>query len=211
MCNMMVLNNLTPAPNLIACHDCDLLQWETPLQPGGVALCGRCGAVLYRNNPGNVERALALTIAAAILFAISNFFPIVGIESQGNRIASTLFGAVLTLWDDHMELVAGLVFVTAILVPALELALMIFLLAARSPSPLVLRMLLAARPWAMIEVFMLGLLVSVQRLTHIATITPGVALWSFGALMVLFAGLTATFNVRDLWNLMPLGRSHANR
>lgn len=189
------------------------MQRETPLPSGGVAVCGRCGAVLYRNNPGNVERALAFTLAAAILFAISNIFPIVGIESQGNRIASTLFGAVLSLWDDHMELVAVLVFFTTILVPALELAAMIFLLAARSPSPLVLRLLLAARPWAMIEVFMLGLLVSVQRLTHVATIAPGVALWSFGALMVLFAALTATFNVRDLWDTMPLGSkrsSHAS-
>lgn len=202
---------MTAIPNLIACHDCDLLQRETPLQPGGVALCTRCGAVLYRHNPGNVERALALTIAAAVLFALSNFFPLAGIESRGNRIASTLFGAVLHLWNEHMESVAILVFVTAILVPALELALMIFLLAARSPSPLVLRILLVTRPWAMIEVFMLGLLVSVQRLTHIANIDTGVALWSFGALMVLFAALTATFNVRDLWNSIPPGHLHANR
>lgn len=196
--------------DLIACQDCDLLQRETPLQPGDVVLCVRCGAVLYRNNPGNVERALALTIAAAILFAISNFFPIVGIESKGNRISSTLFGAVLNLWGEHMELVAVLVFVTAILVPALELVLMIFLLMTRNPSPLALRLLLATRPWAMIEVFMLGLLVSVQRLTHIATIDTGIALWSFAALMVLFAALTATFNVRDLWSTIPLGRIHAS-
>lgn len=181
------------------------------MQPGGVAVCGRCGVVLYRNNPGNIGRTLALTLAAAILFAISNVFPIVGIESQGSRNASTLFGAVLTLWNDHMELVAGLVFVTTILVPALELVAMIFLLAAPRPSPLVLRMVLAARPWAMVEVFMLGLLVSVQKLSHLATIVPGIALWSFAALMLLFAALTATFNARDLWNALPLGSTHANR
>ena len=181
------------------------------MQPGGVAICGRCGAVLYRNNPGNVERTLALTIAAAILFAISNAFPIVGIESQGNHNASTLFGAVLTLWDDHMELVAGLVFITTMLVPAFELVVMIFLLATPRPSPLVLRLVLAARPWAMVEVFMLGLLVSVQKLSHLATIVPGIALWSFGALMVLFAGLTATFNANDLWRTMPPRRVHDYR
>jgi paraquat-inducible protein A len=202
---------LSFAPNIIACHDCDLLQRETPLDPGGVAVCGRCGAVLYRNNPGNAERTLALTIAAAILFAISNAFPIVGIESQGSRNASTLFGAVLTLWDDHMGLVASLVFITAILVPAIELAAMIFLLATPRPSPLILRMVLAVRPWAMVEVFMLGLLVSVQKLSHLATIEPGIALWSFGALMLLFAALTATFNPRDLWRSVPLGHPHANR
>jgi paraquat-inducible protein A len=29
---------------LIACHECDLLQRETPLPRGGVARCARCGA-----------------------------------------------------------------------------------------------------------------------------------------------------------------------
>lgn len=202
---------MNSSSNLIACQDCDLLQRETVLPRGGVAVCGRCGAVLYRNNPGNVERTLALTVAAAVLFAISNIFPIVGIESQGNRNASTLFGAVLTLWNDRMELVAGLVFITTMLIPALELGVMIFLLAAPRPPPVVLRLVLAIRPWAMVEVFMLGLLVSVQKLSHLATIVPGVALWSFGALMVLFAGLTATFNVNDLWRTMPLGKAHAER
>lgn len=201
---------MNAAPDLIACHDCDLLQRETPLPPGGVAVCGRCGAVLYRNNPGNSERTLALTLAAAVLFAISNAFPIVGIESQGNSNASTLFGAVLALWNDHMMLLAGLVFATTILVPALELAVMIFLLAAPRPPPQILRMVLAIRPWAMVEVFMLGLLVSVQKLSHLATIMPGVALWSFAALMVLFAALTATFNVHDLWRTMPPGRAHGD-
>lgn len=181
------------------------------MQPGGVAVCGRCGAVLYRNNPGNVERTLALTIAAAVLFVISNAFPIVGIESQGNRNASTLFGAVLSLWNDHMELVAGLVFMTTILIPAIELGVMIFLLAVPRPPPFFLRLVLAAQPWSMVEVFMLGVLVSVQKLSHLATIEPGIALWSFGALMVLFAGLTATFNVHDLWRTMLPPPAHADR
>ena len=199
------------ANNLVACQDCDLLQRETALPPGGVAVCGRCGAVLYRNNPGNIERTLALTLAAAVLFAISNIFPIVGIESQGNRNASTLFEAVLTLWNDHMELVAGLVCMTTIVIPAFELAVMIILLAMPRPAPLILRLVLAIRPWAMVEVFMLGLLVSVQKLSHLATIEPGIALWSFAALMVLFAALTATFNVHDLWRTMPLVHIRADR
>ncbi len=181
------------------------------MPPGGVAVCGRCGAVLYRNNPGNAERTLALTLAAALLFAISNAFPIVGIESQGNRNASTLFGAVLSLWNDRMMLVAGLVFITTMLIPALELGVMIFLLATPRPRPAVLRLVLAIRPWAMLEVFMLGVLVSVQKLSHLATIVPGVALWSFGALMLLFAALTATFNVNDLWRAMPPAPAHVDR
>lgn len=202
---------MNPVPTLIACHDCDLLQRVALLQPGGVAVCGRCGAVLYRSNPGNIERTLALTIAAAVLLVISNVFTIVGIESHGNSNASTLFGAVLVLWNDHMELVAGLVCVTTILMPALELMMMIVLLAIPRPSPLLLRLVLLVRPWSMVEVFMLGLLVSVQKLSHLATIIPGIALWSFGALMVLFAALGATLNASDLWRTMLPKQVYADR
>lgn len=197
-----------PIANLIACHDCDLLQREVLLPPGGVATCPRCGAVLYRNSPGGRQAALALTLAATILFAISNLFPIVGIESQGNRNATTLSGAVLTLWNDHSVPVAALVFFTTLLVPALQLLNLTLLLAVARPSAWLLRVTLAVRPWAMVEVFMLGLLVSVAKLSHLATIVPGVALWSFAALMVLFAALTAVFNPRELWRSMPVEEPH---
>jgi paraquat-inducible protein A len=196
-----------PAPGkLIACHECDLLQREIPLPPGGVAACPRCGAVLYRNNPGGLERSLALLLASAVLFLVANAFPIVSIESQGNRNATTLLGAVLTLWNEDMPLVAGLVLFTTILAPAFELFTLILILAAirlglRLPAlPGVLRSVLAARPWSMVEVFMLGVLVSVVKLAHLAHIAPGIALWSYAALILLFAAAMANFNARELWD-----------
>lgn len=197
-----------PDSRLIACHDCDLLQREVNLPRGGVATCPRCGAVLYRRPPGGRQAALALTVTAAILFLISNAFPIVGIESQGNRNATTLFGAVLTLWNDHSVPVAVLVFITTLLVPALQLLNLLYLLAVPHPSAGLLRLTLAVRPWAMVEVFMLGLLVSVAKLSHLATIIPGVALWSFAVLMLLFAALSALFNPRELWPPLPQEGCH---
>lgn len=202
---------MNSSPELVACHDCDLLQRGTHVPRGGVVVCGQCKAVLYRNHPDSIERTLALTMAALILFVIANAFPIVGIESQGGRNASTLWGAVRTLWDDHMLFVAGLVFTTTMLLPALKLVLMTFLLVLRPPPLLLLRLMLIIRPWAMVEVFVLGLLVAVQKLAHFATVIPGVGLWSFGALMVIFACLTATFNVHELWRTEPLEQAYAER
>jgi paraquat-inducible protein A len=190
------------APNLIACHDCDLLQRDITPPPGGTVVCPRCGAAHYRYHPYNRDRALALAIAAAILFLIANLFPIVGIETQGNRNSTTLLGAVHTLWHHGMPLVAGLVLITTVLAPAFELALVIWLLLTPRPTPLPLRLVLSMQPWRMVEVFMLGLLVSVVKLSHLASIEPGPALWAFAALLPLFAMLTTTFNPRDLWTSM---------
>jgi paraquat-inducible protein A len=192
----------TPDHGLIACHDCDLLQRDVVPPPGGTAACPRCGAIHYRYHPYNRQRALALAIAAAILFLIANLFPIVGIEAQGNRNSTTLLGAVHTLWHEDMPLVAALVLVTTVLAPAFELVLVIWLLMVPRPAPLPLRLVLMMQPWRMVEVFMLGLLVSVVKLSHLASIEAGVALWAFAALLPLFALLTTTFNPRDLWASM---------
>ena len=69
------------AASLTACHECDLLQRETPLAPGGTARCPRCGAVLYRNQPDGLDRTLAYTLGAAALFVVANSFPIVGLDA----------------------------------------------------------------------------------------------------------------------------------
>src|SRR5882672_2614261 len=197
---------------LIACHECDLLQREVPLPRGGVAKCGRCGAELYRSRPDSLERTLAFTAAAILLFVIANSFPIVGLKLQGQLIETSLFHTVKTLYDEDMKPVAALVFVTTMLMPALELLAMAWLLLplrlGRVPPHFapVFRMLQAVRPWGMVEVLMLGVLVSMVKLAHLATLVPGVALWSFGALMLLMAAVAATFDPRELWARVGVAR-----
>lgn len=190
---------------LIACHECDLVQREGRLPAGGKALCGRCGATLYRSHPHSVERTLAFALAAGVLFTVANLFPIVSLELGGQRIDATLFGAVYALYVQGMGLVAALVFATAVAMPALQLAALCYLLlplrfgrVAPRVGP-VFRALQAVRPWCMVEVFMLGVVVSLVKLAHLASIVPGIALWSFGALMLLIAAVSASFDPRRLW------------
>jgi paraquat-inducible protein A len=201
----------TQAP-VIACHECDLLQRETPLPQGGVARCGQCGAELYRSHPESLERALALTAGAIVLFVIANAYPIVGLKLQGQVIQTTLFHTVQTLWDEDMKSIGILVFVTTMLMPALELFALSYLLLplrlgwAPKHFALVFRMWQAVRPWGMVDVFMLGVLVSLVKLAHLARVEPGIALWSFGALMFLMAAVAAVFDPRALWARRSLAR-----
>ncbi len=193
---------------LTACHECDLLQRETPLPSGGIACCPRCNAVLYRHTPDMVNRGLAYTLGAVILFILANTFPIVGLEVQGTLNQTSLYGAVETIWDNDMVGVAILVFVTTILIPALELSLMTYVLLPLKlgwlPGGLatILRTLQAMRPWSMTQVFILGVLVSLVKLAHLAHVVPGLALWSFGGLILLLTAAVCTFNTHELWDLV---------
>jgi paraquat-inducible protein A len=193
------------ASALIACHECDLLQREIPLPLGAAARCRRCGMVLYRNLPDSLDRTLALTLAAAVLYIVANAFPIVGLDAQGNRTSTTLFGAVRTLYEQDMTSVAALVFATTIVVPAVELGAMLYMLLplklGRVPRglPDMFRLLQTIRPWGMVEVFLLGTLVSLAKLAHLASLVPGIALWSFAVLMVLLAAAASSFDPHGFW------------
>lgn len=148
---------------------------------------------------------LVLILGSAILFLVSNLFPIVGLELQGTRNTTTFFGTVRALYEQGRPLVAALVLVSAILIPALELAALLYMLiplrlgAVAPGTAAAFRFVRAAHPWGMVEVFMLGLLVTLVKLSEMATIVPGVALWAFAGLIVLFSAAAAAFSVRDFW------------
>ena len=75
---------------LIACHDCDMLHKAESRQPGAVARCVRCDAVLYRNRRNSIERALALTLTGLTLFVLTNTLPFLSFEMNGQQTQTTL-------------------------------------------------------------------------------------------------------------------------
>jgi paraquat-inducible protein A len=167
---------------------------------------------LYRGHSEDLDRPLGFTLAAAILFVIANAFPIVGLEVWGQGTAATLFGTARALYAQEMKPLAVLVFFTTILVPAVQLAMMAYVLVplrlGRVPSRLrvALRVLHAVRPWGMVEVFILGVLVALVKLGAVADVVPGTALWSFGALLVMIAAAVASFDTRSIWAMHAVPR-----
>ena len=201
-----------PADSLIACHECDLLHRVRPLQDGGVANCVRCGAVLYRQIPNSLDRTLALTMAGIILFAVANTFPFLAFDIQGQETHTTLITGVLDLWKQGMESLAIVVLLTAIAFPGAQLLSLLYVLVPlklnRVPPhlPLVFRFVHSLQPWGMMEVFLLGILVSVVKLADMGKIIPGLALWSFALLIVVLAAAAANLDPRLVWERVEYRR-----
>lgn len=198
---------------LIACHDCDLLQRPCALPPGGKARCARCGAVLYHNTPHSIDRTMALTIAALITYVIANVFPIVIISAEGRQTSATLFSSVVEMWNRDMHLVASLVFLTAIALPAVSILAMAYLLVrarwGRPPDHLVtvVRLIQTVKPWAMIEVLMLGVLVSIVKLGAYARVSLAPALWAIAMLLVITAAISSVFDPHEIWARIDQSRA----
>lgn len=190
----------------IACEGCDAVYRRRPLEDGEVARCPRCGTELDRHPGRHVAYMLPLTIACLILFSIANLFPIVAIELRGLRSETTLMGALISLAREGMSPVALLALATTILFPLLYLLIVLNLCwpRARARRPggfhVLVRVIQAIRPWGMIEVFLLGTLVAVVKLSNMTHVVPGIALWAFIALTLLMTMLLA-FRPRVFWQM----------
>ena len=190
---------------LIACHECDLLQREQPVPSGASGVCSRCGCVLYRDRPNSLDRALALTLAGLILFIVTNTCPFLAFRMQGQVTETTLLTGIWDLYLQGKGEVALVVLFTCVLAPGLQLAGLLYVLlpikfnrAVWKLAP-VYRMVRTLQPWGMMEVFMLGVLVSLTKLAGMAKIVPGLALWSLALLILVLAAVASTLDPRVVW------------
>jgi paraquat-inducible protein A len=208
---------------LIACPECDLLQHKPAMQPCSIARCPRCGTVLMRRVASRLDAVLAITLGGLITFLIAQAAPLVSLEANGISNSVTLPGAIAALWADDMQVVAAIVFCTTTLFPLVEFAALLYVLlplrAGYRPYGFdaTLRAIQFVRPWGMIEVFMLGVLVALVKLSSLAEVTAHAALFAFGALTPI-AALVVSLDPRALWDIAerlpertPTPPGHARR
>ncbi|MGD8992289.1 MAG: paraquat-inducible protein A [Desulfobacterales bacterium] len=190
---------------IIACHECDLLHQSQSLPPGGTARCVRCGATLYRHRQNSLDRVLALTAAGLILFIIANVYPFLTFRLEAQIQKTNLITGIIELYNQGMWSVAGVVLLTTIVMPLLQLTGMLFILIPiklqRRPWKLALlfRTVRGFRPWGMTEVFMIGILVAVVKLVKMASIIPGTALYAFMILIFVLAASAVVLDPHLVW------------
>lgn len=197
---------------LMACHECDLLHRIIRVPAKGKAICTRCGALLYRNIPNSIEKALALYLTAFMLLIMTHVFPFMSMNLNGRIEENYFLSGAMALYRMGMGEVGGLVFITSVLFPFLTIIGMLYIL-----LPLkfgyrpwytghVFRMVRILTPWSLTAVFMLGVLISFVKLLDLATVIPGISLYSFVGLMVALTAAQANLDPRVIWP--PAGKVH---
>lgn len=203
--------------SLVACPHCDLLQRLPEIAPGASARCPRCNKELWRRREDSLNRTLALSLAALVLFVVANTVPMLGLTAAGHAASTTVVGGAQQLWHDGQQIVAVLVLFAAVVSPGLQIGLMLaIVLAARRAQPpawvgTLLRHLPFARNWSMIEVMLLGVLVALTKIADYATVIPGVALFALFALVVLLAAMQSNFDPREVWDRVRWADARARR
>jgi paraquat-inducible protein A len=197
---------------VVVCPACDLAHRTSNAPVTERTRCVRCHALVQRRENRPIDTAIALAATALVLFFLSNAYPLVAINYNGTTRAATLLDAAAGLYAQGHAALAWLVFITTVLGPLLQIGILLYVLIplrgrrqARGQNTLY-RLLTQIRRWTFVEVFMLGCLVALVRLSGYAQVVTGVSLWSCGLLMLTLAALTTHTSPAQFWHWVERSR-----
>lgn len=189
----------------MACESCGCLQHLPSGAEGEALVCHQCQQPLSYSAGHWRERAAALVIAAAILFLLSNSFVFMGLEVGTFKHEASLLSGVWALIENGYLALAALVFFTIFVFPLAELCILAYLVIPyyfdrKLPYQRTLfRWLLKAAPWSMLEIFLLGVLVTSVKLGDMASIVLGVSIVAFFILVAVLGAAYWCIDKRALW------------
>ena len=196
------------ADPLRGCPDCGLIQRLPPLPRNGAAECLRCDAVLRRVQPAWLNRVTALTLTSLVLYLVAILAPFLAVSIVGQQRETTMLGLPQAFADQGAWELGMIVGITAIAAPGAKIGVMLFvLLGLRTENPPAIlphlfKWYRRIGPWAMVEVFLLGVFVAFTRLGAIATVSTGIALYAVAALMLTMVASDYLLDADGVWEAM---------
>ena len=195
-------------PELIACPSCDLLADLADLDAGQQAHCRRCKHFLTERKPDSLTCVLAYATSALIFLVVANSFSFLSFKASGLENAMTLPQSALELYRYGMHGLAVLVAAFIILIPAVILGLLIMLCIplylSKYASWLVAcgRLISALTSWSMVEVFLIGVIVSLVKIAAMATVVLGISFWAYVAFTICFTLALSNLDRYQCWQLI---------
>lgn len=190
---------------VVVCHDCDLLIDRPEIEPMQRARCPRCGYAIAERGFDNLNAMIAAAATGAVLLLVSLATSFIGFSARGQERQASLFSSINALWDTGYPIIAFLAFVFVVLMPTFYLLSVLnitlnFKFGTRAFFTVnMLNGIFFIRPWAMAEVFLIGALVSLIKISNLADVTLGVGFWSFMLFCIAFPALIAMTDRHQLW------------
>ena len=203
---------LPPLDDLIACPHCDTLHVEQDLPEGARAYCRRCGALLMTSDSQAVVRLVSLASAAVVLMVAAISFPFLDLDVSGQHNATSVIHAITVFSSGRGIPLAIAVALFIVVLPLARLLALIYaigpLVRGRRPhrrARVAFALTEQLRPWAMAEIFMVGVTVALVKVAGLATVTVGPAFWAFVGLVVLTVFNDQIMNRYAIWKALDTG------
>jgi paraquat-inducible protein A len=198
--------------HMAECRNCGLLQIQPPVERRDIVFCSRCKTQLEHSAGKSLDATLACSAAIMLLLIPAWTAPFLTASALGTTRTSFLPMSVSVVWRDGSPLLALCVFLMVLIFPLIRFsaltAVLLTLRLGRRPAwqTKAFRICNALQVWAMLDVFLLGLMVAYFRLRSSLEVTLGA-----GAICFIIAGLLslvarATLDKAQVWRLISSDR-----
>ncbi|HCG8599832.1 TPA: paraquat-inducible protein A [Vibrio parahaemolyticus] len=197
---------------LISCEECGLVVRIPEIEQGQKAQCPRCSHSLTKINAKPYQSVIAVSSACLIMLVLSISFPFMSFSVQGLSQEITLLHAAKMLAEFQNALLGALLLATVVVLPAIYVGLILFLhleaLKVRNHPPskkqqrmakVLCRILFRVEPWLMVDVFLIGVLVSLIKIASLADIGMGSSFWAFCVYTILVVKCISMVDKSWLW------------
>lgn len=201
------------AEHLQECPGCGLFQRLPELPPGRLARCPRCRCRLERNSTDTtILMPLALAVSSAVFYLLAVAQPLMSFDVYGRSRSISLVTGPLELVREGWGPVGALVVLATAVFPllAIVLVLAVTISVARgtfsASRAWLLRWYGRLRPWSMVEVYILGVLVAYSKLIDLAQVGMDYGFYALVGLTITMAATDATIRVDVIWrSVRPRG------
>lgn len=171
-------------------------------------VCPICDEPLYQRKYNSFKRTLALSIAALFFFIPANFFPIMKTDTVTTFEDSTILDGIFYFYEHGEFFVGTVILIASVFIPVWKLITLFYLLhSVHSGSRWKLieknklfKMISVIGKWSMLDIFVIGLMISLVQFGELARVSTGYAAISFATMVILTMLATDSFDTRLLWD-----------
>jgi paraquat-inducible protein A len=191
---------------LLVCHSC--AQLNRPAGERVELACARCGAALHWRKPDSLLLSWILLAMAMVLYVPANVMPVIESGSLFGSQRDTILSGARFLWDSGDWLIATIIFVASIVLPAVKIAALTLLLATAQRRSTwrprlrarLYRVMEAIGRWSMVDIFVAAILVALVQFKTVSQIQTGPGAIAFAAVVVLTMFAAMAFDPRLIWD-----------
>jgi len=174
--------------------------------PAGHSLvCPRCGKIISRRTTDSIKKALSLSLAGLLMYLPAILLPLMTMKSYGFSDSADILDSIVNFYRNGYYFVSFMVLISAVLFPLMLLTsifiISIHLYLQRYPAYLarLFRAYLHLEEWAMVEVYLLGIMVTIIKMGNTAEIVYHTGIFCFTGLVLITIAIATVIDHDLFW------------
>lgn len=200
---------------LVHCHECAHQVCLPAIPHKHKASCPRCGFNLGTHYENGLQWVCALAIAALIFLCASLPFEFLSFAAGGRQQNINILSGLSVLFTEDYAMLAVLQAVAILILPGVILSAILFLLIPLQfgyvvpKANQVARLISMLLPWSMAEIFLIGVLVSLIKISSLAEVAVGPSFYAFVLFTLCMTCMLLFFDEHQLRDAIAPGQSRA--